>query len=296
MNSNALVCAKGIIVLAMKIRSKHMSEFLSGINARKYYTFCRDAALAGSDRSLREVTFFAKDETHLDESFVCLKKYSDCFARIIALTSSEELISESIGYLISMEDICEYELSADDRSILTMPCLTDFFEVSTSNEELNPSYSIGSLSELRLTAPGASDIFRFDPSDSEVKVLLEAELSELSRSDDEVGSWSLENKSCVGTRIYLLRQNGQLAAYLRAECAFANYYEIKWLHTLKKMRGQRLAKKIVSYFLNDCIKNDLFPVYGSAVCRASERVAVGCGFSKDTELKYRRMLTKMRQQ
>lgn len=276
----------------MRIHPELMSKLLSDIDSRKYYTFCRDIALAGRDRRLSEMIFFVENEGSPTDSFVCIKKYPDSFAQLFVFSENEALVDEGVRYLLSLYDVCEYELATNLDSALTFSCITDRFEVSDLDEGSNPSYSIGSLSELTHFDTEDCDISLYDPTDPQEKLAVKTELSEMLKKSGELGSWSLDlDDDFKKLRIYLLRENGRLAAYLRVECVFSNFYEIGWLHTAPEMRNRGFAKRLVSYFSNDCIKNDFFPVYGSAVCEASEQVARSCGFSKDEPLKFRRILT-----
>lgn len=269
----------------MRISNESMQSSLVKADERRFYYFCHDISLAGENYKLRKIDFFVKDASNPTDDFVCVKEYRDSFAIIYICTEDCQLVSEGIDFLLGSDNISEYLLVTDCDSVLRMPCITDRFEVADEDEESNPTYSIGSPSELIYIPAGDGVTISLFTDD--MKPLLKDELSK-----DDFESWIFNKSDCFkDTRIYILRADKKLAGYLRAECGYKNYYDIGWLQVLPQMRNRGYASMLVSYFSNDCKNNNLIPNYSFAVCPESERVAEKCGFSRDKMYRYRRPLT-----
>ena len=83
---------------------------------------------------------------------------------------------------------------------------------------------------------------------------------------------------------HILRVNGELAGYLRAECGYANIYDIGWLYVEPRFRGKGYAVDLVLAFSRDMFSRGNIPHYGYAISPASARVAEKCGFICDQPL------------
>lgn len=272
----------------MKISNERMLSFFAQTDEHKYYSFCHAINMSKKSFKILEMCFFVKDADMPSEEFVCIEIHEDCFAVIYVNTENEALVNEAVDILLKRQDICEYLLVTSTDNVLEMPYLTSVFEISGIEYEANPSYSINSYSELNLieTSNGV-EIFRLtDENSMSVK-------KELEHSKKDFESWTFEGSEAFSDiRIYILRVNGVLCGYLRAECGYANYYDIGWLHIVPNMRKRGYAAQLVSYFAQDCVKYGLHPNYGYAVCPQSEKVAQKCGFKLDKKPKYRRELIK----
>ena len=82
-------------------------------------------------------------------------------------------------------------------------------------------------------------------------------------------------------KFYIMRVNGEIVGYLRAECGYMNIYDIGWLYIEPKYRGKGYATLLVLDFSKEMFKNGLIPHYGYAISEESARVAEKCGYQCD---------------
>lgn len=86
------------------------------------------------------------------------------------------------------------------------------------------------------------------------------------------------NKSYLGM-IYGYFIDNELCAYLSADSADGRFWDVEYIYTLEKYRGQKIGTNLAAFYLNDIIGNG-GASYGYAENDASAKVAVNAGFEK----------------
>jgi len=247
-----------------------------------HFPACLDLTLTGPDYKVRDIKYFIKSESAPLDDYLCIRIFDDSYAIIYAGTRDAELLAECFSYVFyELRGIAEFELRTPHEEIFRFECFARFFTVIEPTDSMDPVYFLHTQSEL-------ADI----PTDPSVSVSLasdadKAALSEASRRGqrmpDGIGPDIFERSPLFrDTRLYLLRTGGSIAGYLRAECAYANIYNIGWLYILPEFRGRGYAVQLTMRFSRDCFANGWIPHYGFAVSKESERVAEKCGFRRDT--------------
>lgn len=272
----------------MIISNECMLSFFENGDMKKNYRFCRDIALAGKNHKINEIIFFAHNENDIDSGFICVELCTDSFAQIFLYSTDEFLINEAVDMLLKYDGICEYLFIAFGETEFSASAILENFEISEEYEAENPTYCLNSFSDIKnIRSDGDVNISLL--TDNMVDILK----SEINGNETEFSGWTFDKTEYLkDVKIYILRKGEKPCGYLRAECAYSNCYEIGWLNILPEFRRNGYASQLVSYFVNDCIKNNLIPYYGSAVCEESEKTAKKCGFSLNESPKYRKLFTK----
>lgn len=264
----------------MRIENKKILALLDAKDRIRYYHWCADLSLAGEDYKVSEILFFVKDENDPLSDFIQVKKYDDRFLLIGVYTEDQTLVSECMEYTDGIKnDYEEIELRTPFSSVLEHENIRKRFSLETPSSPANPVYYIHSSAELAQLPPNAS---------VSVSLLTEADKEEIAR---DVAQGKLDAESmgveesvfqawtCFkDVKWYLLRVDGEIAGYLRAECGYENIYDIGWLYVEPRFRGKGYAASLVMYFSHDMFAHGAVPHYGYAISESSARVAEKCGY------------------
>lgn len=80
--------------------------------------------------------------------------------------------------------------------------------------------------------------------------------------------------------LFLLYFENQLAGILCANNKYKSFYEIIIVFVHENFRGKKLGTLLTTYFALHCLDNGLYPHYGAASSKYSEKVAASCGFEE----------------
>ena len=265
----------------MIIDNKIMLSCFDSADRARYYHWCVDISLAGEDYKVNEIVFFAKDEKEPLSDYVQVKKYDDSFLLVGIYTQDTSLILECMEYIDTIKNsFNEIELRTPFPSVLEQGSVTTRFVFETPQYPANPVYYINSSDELsnlicddRISVTLIKDEDKIEVSRKVEKGLLDLE------------SWGDGSfRPCTNfkdVKFYIMRVDGEIVGYLRAECGYMNIYDIGWLYIEPQYRGKGYASLLVMYFSKDMFMNDLIPHYGYAISIASARVAEKCGYQCD---------------
>ena len=225
--------------------------------------------------------FFAKDEKEPLSDYVQVKKYDDSFLLVGIYTQDTSLILECMEYIDTIKNsFNEIELRTPFPSVLEQGSVTTRFVFETPQYPANPVYYINSSDELsNLICDDRISVTLIKDEDKiEVARKVEKGLLDLESWGD--GSF----RPCTNfkdVKFYIMRVDGEIVGYLRAECGYMNIYDIGWLYIEPQYRGKGYASLLVMNFSRDMFMNGLMPHYGYAISIASARVAEKCGYQCD---------------
>ena len=256
----------------------------------RYYQRCADLSLAGDDYKVNEIICFAKDECGSIDDFAQIKKYDDEFMLIVIYTEDENLISECMDCVSQLkDDFSEIEIRTPYASVLEMNIIRDNYILGIPKYKVSPVYYMYSQNQL----PHLPEIESLS-----ISLFKETDKAEIAKAEKE-GKLDSENMNAdmfvpyanfKDVKWYILRCNGEIAGYLRAECGYANIYDIGWLYVEPRFRGQGFAPALVVHFSKDMFVNGKIPHYGYAISEESARVAEKCGYICDKTNLYCRTL------
>lgn len=265
----------------MIIDNKIMLSCFDSADRARYYHWCVDISLAGEDYKVNEIVFFAKDEKEPLSDYVQVKKYDDSFLLVGIYTQDTSLILECMEYIDTIKNsFNEIELRTPFPSVLEQGSVTTRFVFETPQYPANPVYYINSSDELsNLICDDRISVTLIKDEDKiEVARKVEKGLLDLESWGD--GSF----RPCTNfkdVKFYIMRVDGEIVGYLRAECGYMNIYDIGWLYIEPQYRGKGYASLLVMNFSRDMFVNGLMPHYGYAISIASARVAEKCGYQCD---------------
>ena len=265
----------------MIVDNKTMLSCFDSADRARYYHWCADISLAGEDYKVNEIVFFAKDEKEPLSDYIQVKKYDDSFLLVGIYTQDTSLILECMEYIDTIKNsFNEIELRTPFPSVLEQGSVTTRFVFETPQYPANPVYYINSSDELsNLICDDRISVTLIKDEDKiEVARKVEKGLLDLESWGD--GSF----QSCTNfkdVKFYIMRVNGEIVGYLRAECGYMNIYDIGWLYIEPQYRGKGYASLLVMNFSRDMFVNGLMPHYGYAISIASARVAEKCGYQCD---------------
>lgn len=277
----------------MIIENSKMLPLFANADLARYYPTCADIALAGEDYKVRRITFFAKDVSSALSDYIQVKEYDDSFLLIGIHTEDKALISECLEFVDGIKDnYGEIELRTPFISVLDNENVTKRYSLEAVEYPASPIYYTHTRDEL---LPYAKM--------ERVSIALhtEEDKAEISRCVQQ----GLLDSECMGegmftlttnfkdVKWYILRVDGNIAGYLRAECGYSNYYDIGWLYVEPKYRGNGYATALTLYFSHHVFDIGAVPHYGFAICPESVRVAEKCGFKCDKTGIYCRGLKKL---
>ena len=263
------------------INNSVMLSFFDSVDRVRYYNSCVDILLAGEDYKVNEIVIWAKDENAPLSDYIQVKKYDDSFLLIGIYTEDVSLISECMEYVDTIKDAFnEIELRTPFTSVLEQKSISMRFCFATPQYPTSPVYYIKSsdmLSNLtnndRITIALLSDEDKFE-------IARDIELGKLDA--ESMGADAFRACACFNdVKFYLMRVDGEVAGYLRAECGYMNIYDIGWLYVEPRYRGNGYASLLVQSFSRDMFAHGAIPHYGYAISKASARVAEKCGYQCD---------------
>ena len=265
----------------MRIDNQTMIDALDAADRVRYYHWCTDLTLAGEDYKVSEIVCFIRKASDPLADFIQVKQYDVGFLLILLYTEEQELIAECMDYVDTVKDAFEeIELRTPHPAVLQLPIIQNRYTLTPPAYPASPVYYIHAANQLPSVQshPGAS-----------VSLYCEADKAEIAKA---VAAGNLDCESmnadmfvpCTvfsDVRWYILRVGGEIAGYLRAECGYANIYDIGWLYVEPRFRGHGYACDLVMYFSKDLFSRGAIPHYGYAISGASERVAQKCGYTCD---------------
>ena len=265
----------------MIIDNKIMLSCFDSADRARYYHWCVDISLAGEDYKVNEIVFFAKDEKEPLSDYIQVKKYDDSFLLVGIYTQDTSLILECMEYIDTIKNsFNEIELRTPFPSVLEQGSVTTRFVFETPQYPANPVYYINSFDELsnlicndRISVTLIKDEDKIEVARKVEKGLLDLE----SWGDGSFRPYT----NFKDVKFYIMRVDGEIVGYLRAECGYMNIYDIGWLYIEPQYRGKGYASLLVMNFSRDMFMNGLMPHYGYAISIASARVAEKCGYQCD---------------
>lgn len=275
----------------MIIENSKMLAYFDALDKVRYYNMCTDIALAGDDYKVMEIVFFADHPDGPFSDYIQVKKYDDSFLLLGVDTQDTGLISECLAYVGEIKDAFdEIEIRTPYPSVLNHEGLNRQFSMEIPAYPASPVYYIHSPSELRE--------IRHDPR-VYVSRMREEDRIEIARDvkagklDAEcMGEDCFRKMTCFQDMVcYVLRVDGDIAGYLRAECGYANIYDIGWLYVEERYRGNGYATELASWFSHDMFNSGAIPHYGFAISKESARVAEKCGYQCNRAQQLCRTLT-----
>lgn len=265
----------------MIIDNKIMLSCFDSADRARYYHWCADISLAGEDYKVNEIVFFAKDEKEPLSDYIQVKKYDDSFLLVGIYTQDASLISECMEYIDTIKkSFNEIELRTPFPSVLEQGSVTTRFVFETPQYLANPVYYINSFDELSNLICNDRISITLIKEEDKIEVARKVEKGLLDLESWGDGSF----RPCTNfkdVKFYIMRVDGEIVGYLRAECGYMNIYDIGWLYIEPQYRGKGYASLLVMYFSKDMFMNDFIPHYGYAISIASARVAEKCGYQCD---------------
>ena len=265
----------------MRIDNQTMLNALDSSDRIRYYHWCTDLSLAGEDYKISEIVCFVRDPSEPLSDFIQMKQYDDRFLLILVYTENRELIEECMDYADTVKDAFEdIELRTPYASVLQASELLRRFSLAEPAYPGNPIYYMHTKAELPPFTYHAeavvSDYKETDKADIAKATTAGALDMEYMNADMFVPCTVFSD-----VKWYILRVNGEIAGYLRAECGYADIYDIGWLYVEPRFRGHGYACDLVMYFSQDMFESSRIPHYGYAISNASARVAEKCGYVCD---------------
>ena len=270
----------------MRIDNPTMIAALDAADRIRYYHWCTDLSLAGEDYKINEIVCFVRDASDPLADFIQVKQYDLGFLLILLYTEDPALIAECMDYVDTVKDAFEeIELRTPYSAVLALPILQNRYTFTAPAYPASPVYYIHA--EDQLLSPKTN-------TEASVSLYCDSDKDEIA---DAVAAGALDCESmnadmfvpCTvfsDVKWYILRVNGEIAGYLRAECGYANIYDIGWLYVEPRFRGHGYACDLVMYFSKDLFAHGAIPHYGYAISGESARVAQKCGYVCDPTVLY----------
>lgn len=265
----------------MRIDNQTMIAALDASDRVRYYHWCTDLSLEGKEYKITEIVCFVSDAAQPLHDFIQVKKYDDGFLLILLYTENQELIAECMNYVDTVEDaFAEIELRTPYSSVLQLPIIQSRYTLANPEYPASPVYYIHAEDQLlspKTNTETSVSLYRESDKDEIAKAVSAGALDEESMNADMFVPCTVFSD----VKWYILRVSGEIAGYLRAECGYANIYDIGWLYVEPRFRGHGYACNLVMHFSHDLFGNGKIPHYGYAISRESARVAEKCGYSCD---------------
>lgn len=276
----------------MIIENSKMQSFFSKADIARYYHTCADIALSGEDYKVRKITFFAKDKASPLSDYIQVKEYDDSFLLVGIHTEDIALISECMEFIDGIKDnYGETELRTPFISVLNNKDITKRFSLESVEYPASPIYYLHSRDELAeyVKAENISIALHTEEDKAEITRCVQQGLLDSECMGEGMFTLTTNFKD---VKWYILRVDGNIAGYLRAECGYSNLYDIGWLYVEPRYRGKGYATALTLYFAHHIFDMGAIPHYGFAICPESVRVAEKCGFKCDKTEIYCRALKK----
>jgi GNAT superfamily N-acetyltransferase len=265
----------------MILDNQTMIAALDASDRARYYHWCTDLSLAGEDYKVNEIVCFVCDASDPLADFIQVKKYDIGFLLLLVYTENQNLIAECMDYVDMVKDAFEeIELRTPYESVLQEPQIMQRFSLTEPEYPGSPVYylhTVDELSSLSYHTDAAISPYRESDKDDIAQAIAAGALDSEYMNADMFVPCSVFSD----VKWYILRVNGELAGYLRAECGYANIYDIGWLYVEPRFRGHGYACDLVMYFSHDMFAHGQIPHYGYAISEQSARVAQKCGYVCD---------------
>ncbi len=277
----------------MIIDNQAMIAALDASDRVRYYHWCTDLSLAGKEYKITEIVCFVSDAVQPLNDFIQVKKYDDGFLLILLYTENQSLIAECMDYVDTvMDSFEEIEIRTPYSAVLQLPIMQCRYTLHATEYPANPVYYIHTADEL--LSPKANTNAAVSPyHESDKSVIAKAVADGALDGESMNADMFVPCTVFSDVKWYILRVNGEIAGYLRAECGYANIYDIGWLYVEPRFRGHGYACDLVMYFSHDMFAHGQIPHYGYAISEQSARVAEKCGYQCDHPVRhqYRLLLT-----
>ena len=265
----------------MRIDNQTMLAALDAADRIRYYHWCTDLSLAGEDYKINEIVCFVRSADEPLADFIQVKQYDLGFLLILMYTGHPELVEECMDYVDTVKDAFEeIELRTPYPAVLQLPIIQNRYTLTTPAYPASPVYYIHSANQLQSVQshPEASVSLYCDADKAEIaKAVAAGNLDCESMNADMFVPCTVFSD----VKWYILRVGGEIAGYLRAECGYANIYDIGWLYVEPRFRGHGYACDLVQSFSRDLFSRGAVPHYGYAISAESARVAQKCGYECD---------------
>lgn len=248
-------------------------------NIDRYFYYCYDTEMAGKDGyKIKEIVYFAQDDSAPLDSFLCVKTYWDD-SLVVNINSAQESFWTDAADFVSALTAEEIDVSATHEGFFTHPYVVERLSF-VSSERGAPIY--GLISPKDLTPVTLNQEVTVSLATEQDRKTAETDISILDALEEELRSAELfDSCDCFfDTRLYLLKDGEKIIGFLRGECGYGNYYDIGWVYVAPAYRGKGYGKLLTLYFSHDLLKNGLYPHYGYAITPESESVAKACGFTR----------------
>ena len=235
----------------------------------KYIYYIIDICKVNPENNITDVKYYVKSTNNPLADYICIKTYWDGSVIIGVHTLDDKMIEQisEIALGINSDNI---ELISPYSEVFDKFTLLNKFEIIECENHFSPIYVLKDKKHLPiLNIPTDTEIYEWNGENKE----------EAAKSLSELGDGvSYLNEVFKDTKRYLMRSNGKIVGYLRAECAYKNFYEIGWLYIEPSYRNRGFGAGMVLFYALDCLKNGKKPIYGYAINSESVRVAEKCGF------------------
>ena len=277
----------------MIIDNQAMIAALDASDRARYYHWCTDLSLAGEDYKVNKIVCFVCDASEPLTDFIQVKHYDVGFWLILLYTENQTLIAECMDYVDTVKDAFEeIELRTPYSAVLELPIIQSRYTLTSPEYPASPVYYIRTAEQLlspKINTDASVSLYCASDRDEIAKATAAGALDSESMNADMFVPCTVFSD----VKWYILRVCGEIAGYLRAECGYANIYDIGWLYVEPRFRGHGYACDLVMYFSRDLFASGAVPHYGYAISASSARVAEKCGYVCDqTQLHNYRLLPK----
>lgn len=197
-----------------------MISALDQTDRARYYHWCADLSLAGEDYKVNEIVCFVHDESDPLSYFVQIKKYDMGFLLILLYTENQMLITECMDYVDTIKtDFNEIEIRTPFPSVLESKQILSRYSVTAPENSVNPVYYIHSPEELT-SVTGSVDAPVSLFADTDITAISQAVNEGVLDGEYMNADMFVPCTNFKNVKWYILRVNGEIAGYLRAECGF----------------------------------------------------------------------------
>ena len=246
-----------------------MLSVFSESNELKYLYNIINICKADSENNITEIKYYVKDINNPLADYANINNYWDGSV-IIGIHTLDKQMIEQISEIALGIDSENIDLIAPCPELFDNPSFQNKFEIAECEDHFSPIFVLKDKTCLpALITPDNTEICAWNGENKE----------EAARSLSELGDGvSYSNELFKDTKRYLMKSDGKIVGYLRAECAYKNFYEIGWLYIEPAYRNRGFGADMVIYYSLDCLKNGKIPSYGYAINSESVRVAEKCGY------------------
>lgn len=277
----------------MRIDNQSMLEAFASNDKLKYYNACKDLSLCAVDYKVVEIQYFVDCHENPLDDYVGINRYWDGELLIFVSTDRTDLIREALVYVYAHSDeSSQIQLRIPAKYEPALECVDDLFTATPCTAPWCPVYYMRSMQQLK-SVPAKPNIAVTIATEYDAGALQASRL-QYGADPDEFGEKLLSFLPPDGTvKLYLLRVDGEIIGFLRAENLYDNIWEIGWIYVVPIHRGKGYAMYLVDRFSRDCFLIGGIPQYNYAVNPASARLAEKCGYQCDRTPKRQVTLSKI---